>query len=445
MTRQEPTAEMDSHAESIRVVAPLDGDGVRLLISALALRRHWPDSRIQLTIVAPTSRSGFASRLQMLLEPRRVGVEIVLTRPTQFCWQDWRALLSGLAARDDGTVPVLDISAASPETAVRACDDAAFACASGFRVLSYEPRRGNAWMWASPRTRTTAVEQIAIDVGDANHVELGAVSASELLGLFDLHVGAEDPYRLGPAPDGSVGTLLLASAISVLAAFRTDENAYREFRRRLAAALRPGAAGAVLETVGLPATLGKAFDGLVDLGLACRNGEGRVVLRDEPERGAGFFLAGGWLEVLVAEALQRAFGCDRVVQRNAGAAWGDGDPRQVAYAEADAVFVKDNQLFVVSCKNEFVGERIFRHLDRLRALTAEFGEAHVRPVLLSTEPLEDRAILRCRAYEIAVLDGLRLLEALAADTASRSPGRLLRAITDGTAGTPGPGMGGSGQ
>lgn len=95
---------------------------------------------------------------------------------------------------------------------------------------------------------------------------------------------------------------------------------------------------------------------------------------------------------------------------------------------------------VWSVEIDEVVTRILRHLGRLRALATGFGETHVQPVLFSTQPSEERAELRCRAYEIAALDGERLLGILDADVQSRSPGRLLCAITDGNAGAPGPGM-----
>ena len=76
----------------------------------------------------------------------------------------------------------------------------------------------------------------------------------------------------------------------------------------------------------------------------------------------------------------------------------------------DVAFVYHNALYLLSCKNEHLTDRFFPHLDRFRALTAEFGESRTRPVLLSTTELEPRHIRRCDAYEIGQISGRTLLD-----------------------------------
>lgn len=83
---------------------------------------------------------------------------------------------------------------------------------------------------------------------------------------------------------------------------------------------------------------------------------------------------------------------------------------------------------LASCKNDFNEGHIFRHLDRLRAIVAEFGEASVRPVQISTEPLKPLVLDRCAAYEIGTLSGNDLLSRLETDLGSSDrPHRTLNA------------------
>lgn len=95
--------------------------------------------------------------------------------------------------------------------------------------------------------------------------------------------------------------------------------------------------------------------------------------------------------------------------------------------QLDVTFVYDNCLYLLSCKNDAVQERFFPHLDRFRALVAEFGESRTRPVLLSTAPLQRRHLERCASFEIGAISGTALLACLQASLNDR-PDALLRNV-----------------
>jgi len=80
------------------------------------------------------------------------------------------------------------------------------------------------------------------------------------------------------------------------------------------------------------------------------------------------FLLSGWLLELLS--LGRGGGAsEHSVSLNLGRGGAPGSyPR-----ETDVSVVYRNRLHLISCKNEFVGERILQHLDRFRAVAAEFG------------------------------------------------------------------------
>ena len=77
----------------------------------------------------------------------------------------------------------------------------------------------------------------------------------------------------------------------------------------------------------------------------------------------------------------------------------------------------------------------FPHLDRFRALTAEFGESRTRPVLLSTTALEARHVKRCDAYEIGAISGPILLD-LINRSLHDEPDALLRGLLTVSRGAP---------
>lgn len=106
----------------------------------------------------------------------------------------------------------------------------------------------------------------------------------------------------------------------------------------------------------------------------------------------------------------------------------------------DVTFVYHNTLYLVSCKNDHLTDRFFPHLDRFRALTAEFGESRTRPVLLSTTELEKRHIRRCDAYEIGQISGPTLLD-LIDRSLDPEPDALLKGLLTVSRGAPRAGLG----
>jgi hypothetical protein len=137
----------------------------------------------------------------------------------------------------------------------------------------------------------------------------------------------------------------------------------------------------------------------------------------------------------VAEAVRRALP-EHTVQTNCGTTWGR---RRRAEAEMDVAFVYHNALYLLSCKNDHLTDRFFPHLDRFRALTAEFGESRTRPVLLSTTELEKRHVRRCDAYEIGEISGptlLRLIDRSLGD----EPDALLKGLLTVSRGAPRAGL-----
>jgi hypothetical protein len=421
----------------LHVVAPVDADPVALLISTLALQTR--SQRIALDILAPVPLSGVCTRLSRVLSDRGIDTSLQLIKPKDFLRHDLPLVACG--PRCVAEAHAVDVSGATSETALRIHEAAAQVWPAGFQVASYHPLRNSVRIRSNNHPGRADEVLVRVDIGDPRDVATGAVRPEELLELFDVRVVPEDPYGLGDPGRPHSDQRLIDAATGILTAFNEDEPVYREFRRALAAALRTRYADTEIAESVFPAAMQPTVQCLGSLRLVTRNATGYIVLNGPGDRGAGFFLAGGWLEVVVAHVLAHSLPDGRAIVRNAGTAWGGGDVSLTTYAETDATFVYDNHLFVVSCKNEFNEERLFRHLDRLRALVAEFGEAHVRPVLLSTEALSDRAVMRCRAYEITAIAGHELLGVLASDTASRHPKGLLRRLTAGAVGAPSPGLG----
>ena len=107
----------------------------------------------------------------------------------------------------------------------------------------------------------------------------------------------------------------------------------------------------------------------------------------------------------------------------------------------DVAFVYHNAIYLLSCKNDHLTDRFFPHLDRFRALTAEFGESRARPVLLSTADLEPRHVRRCDAYEIGAISGRQLLDLIAKTLRGEEPDALLKGLLTVSRGAPRAGTG----
>jgi hypothetical protein len=265
-----------------------------------------------------------------------------------------------------------------------------------------------------------------LDIGSRASVR-SPITPGDFMAIFGLERALQDPYcgvpldRLVPIADQ-----LLRLAIDA-------PEAYREFRRVLGAArMREDCA---IPRRDVPAALSPLLADLAQLDGWIRGSEEQVVFCGRRDTLAVFFLSGGWLEVVVGEAMRRALP-DHRIQVNCAAAWGR---RQRAEAEMDVAFVYHNALYLLSCKNDHLTDRFFPHLDRFRALTAEFGESRTRPVLLSTTELENRHVRRCDAYEIGQISGRTLLD-LITRSLHDEPDALLKGLLTVSRGAPRAGL-----
>ena len=321
----------------------------------------------------------------------------------------------------DGTAtPLLDVSSASGGTAARA-------------VLAMQ-RSGRPFhmCWFSETSNEVHLssggdpEALAVDIGSKASVR-SAVSPRDFMAVFGLERLREDPYC------GADRDTLVAPASAVLRIAIEHSEAYRHFRQVLAAVRQVRDCLIPAETI--PAAVRPVLDVLASLDGWIRTEDDRIVFCGGSGTPAVFFLSGGWLEVVVAEAIRRALP-DHKVQINCGATWGR---RPRAEAEMDVAFVYHNALYLLSCKNDHLTDRFFPHLDRFRALTAEFGESRTRPVLLSTAELAYRHIRRCDAYEIGQISGRPLLELIDRSLMSE-PDALLKGLLTVSRGAPRAGL-----
>ncbi len=404
----------------------------------------------RLDVLASGARLDVAGRVKKVLHVRGIRVRVAETPG----WHNLRRRESLLrvfleeAACDPTARLVLDVSAAGPEGSLRALDLASQIWRRPFEVASFEAGRGTVCLATVPRATGSEEEQfIALDVGDPMEFHQGQspIGPAEMLSVFGLRLVPEDPYGPFQAPAEDPLSRLVAAARGVLESALADASAYTRFRKELAA-LAHGRGDRrsndlLLPKEVVPAPMADTFRHLADLGLVSARDGNRPswLLRGPQDRCALFFLAGGWLEILTADILSRSFDPPRPVERNAGTVWGHFWKAATTYAGADALFVDKNRLLVVSCKNEFLEDRLLHHLDRFRALAAEYGEALVRPVLLSTRKIETAVESRCRAYEIGHLSGSELLRVLCGDMATSRPRRLLNAIRRVCPGPPMPG------
>jgi hypothetical protein len=265
------------------------------------------------------------------------------------------------------------------------------------------------------------------DVGCRRSVR-SAITPFDFMALFGLERAMEDPYC------GTDRDRLVPLAIQILRLAIDHPHEYRNFRRVLAAAraqvecLIPGSE--------LPAAVHPLVAELASMQGWVRFESSHIVFCGRSDQLGVFFLSGGWLEVAVAEAIRRALP-EHKVQVNCGTTWGRRHRR--AEAEMDVAFIYHNALYLLSCKNDHITDRFFPHLDRFRALTAEFGESRTRPVLLSTAELEPRHIRRCDAYEIGQISGPTLLS-LIDRSLNDEPDALLKGLLTVSRGAPRAGL-----
>ncbi len=412
--------------DSWLVLAPIDRDPVALLGSTLALARQ--ASSVELRVLDLSRREDVVDRMAKLLRTRGIHVSVDHLTPAALDGSDLERQVQALCVPGSAAGKeqrfALDVSAASGELALRSQAGSRSARATAPEILSFRPESGILSITGEGRIAGAAKTCPPFDFGAGPTL----VSALEFLQLYGFRRTRQDPYAALSHSQKSDG-LLSEAAGAILQVFRSDPSEHgtgARFRQMLQLELRAQAHQGRRITVDLvefPRLLAAARL-LEPTGLVHLEG-GRVQLADQPDQGACFFFSGGWLEFATVDALRRALP-DRPVELNLSVDWGD----DASEAENDVVFVAHNRLYIVSCKNEWIEDRIWSHLDRLRALVAEFGETWVRPALFSTKPLSPRARKRAADYEVAVLAGQDLLAALSNPQAGRKNQLLNRLIDD---------------
>jgi hypothetical protein len=254
-----------------------------------------------------------------------------------------------------------------------------------------------------------------------------AIGPRDFMAVFGLERAVEDPYR------GVTRETLAPIAHKLLRVALEHPEDYRQFRQLLGAARLRAESPIAAEAI--PATVASLVQDIAALDGWIRTEGPRLVLCGACDTLGMFFLSGGWLEILVSDAIQRALP-EHYVHINSGLTWGR---KRRAEAEMDVAFIYQNALYLVSCKNDHLTDRFFPHLDRFRALTAEFGESRTRPILLSTSELEPRHIRRCDAYEIGQISGRTVLE-LIERSLNAEPDALLKGVLTVSRGAPRAGM-----
>lgn len=425
-----------------QVVAVVDRDAVAALVGFQAVRATWAPASAGLTIVGAGPRPDVRRRVKALLERRKVDTclhELRAPDDDRFTLALAEACTRALEA-DRERWPVLDISGASPGRAVQAVRVARRCWEGRGSVTAYDAVR-DAVRVLDPRAPGQDPEELRVDLGAP---EGGSVAPDEFFGLFGLRTEEKDPY--GPAVGHDVDRdLLLKVSLGVLRVFRDDQAAYDQFRNVLFDAREQSDEDApvLLPVSAIPARM---LDGLQALDRAALlkvvGPRGNLLeLAGDSGNGASFLLSGGWLEVAATEALQRALP-DRPVSTNVETAWGAGNPWRLPCTEVDVAFLHHNRLHVVSCKNDRNARHLKAEVDTFRGRVAEFGEHWVRPTLLSTLPLPEPVLDRCRAYEIGVLYARPLLDLLHDDLVRGEAGLLLAALGRADRGTPEPGVAG---
>jgi hypothetical protein len=403
-----------SSAGALSLFALVDNSPVLLLPSVLACRERAGD--VLVTLAGPPPSDAALARLVEVLG--RHGIAGVV--------QDRKDTLEAtlgawLEAVPGDITPVLDVSAASGGAAARAV----FALQRSGRPhrLSWFSEANNEVHFSNGESPEAHV----IDIGSRTSVR-SPVSPLDFMAIFGLERTLDDPY----CGAGRERLMPVAAALLRIATEHPDD--YRRFRQVLGAARARTACP--IPTDAIPAPVRPVIDALEGLDGWIRADGDHTILCGARDRLAIFFLSGGWLEIVVAEAIARALP-DHDVQINCGTAWGR---QRRAEAEMDVAFVYHNALYLLSCKNDHLTDRFFPHLDRFRALTAEFGESRTRPVLLSTTELEPRHIRRCDAYEIGAISGTPLLDLLDRSLGDE-PDALLKGLLTVSRGAPRAGMG----
>ena len=367
------------------VLALVDSSPVLLLPSLLACRERSGGMPLQVALAGPVQSDPSMQRLAGVLA--RHGIVATLQERNETL----EATVSAWLDAADGGTPLLDVSSASGGTAARAV----LAADRGGRPCRV--------CWFNESSNEVHVssggvpEAHTIDIGSGASVQ-SPITPRDFMAVFGLERAFEDPYC------GVAEEPLAAAAQDLLAVAMDSPDDYARFRQLLATAR--AAPPCPVPNESIPAVMRPIIERLAGIEGWIKSDGAATIFCGSRDRLALFFLSGGWLEVAVASAIRRALP-DHRVQTNCGMTWGR---RRRAEAEMDVAFVYHNALYLLSCKNEHLTERFFPHLDRFRALTAEFGESRTRPVLLSTTELERRHIRRCDAYEIGEISGRPLLD-----------------------------------
>ena len=393
------------------VLALIDSSPVLLLPSLLATRERSGDAALRISLTGPPQFDASMERLVKVLARHEITATIQGRAETlEATVEAW------LAANGAGT-PQLDVSSASGGAAARAI--LALQRATRDYELCWFAEANNEVHFSSGGGLPEAQ---VIDVGSKRSAK-SAITPFDFMAIFGLERALEDPY-CGLAHDR-----LVPLAAQVLRVALEHPEEYRQLRHLLGAARVRTDCEIATDTI--PTSVRPILVGLAEIDGWIRSHGAHTILCGAGDKQAVFFLSGGWLEVVVAEAVRRALP-DRSVQINCGTTWGS---KRRAEAEMDVAFVYHNALYLLSCKNDHLTDRFFPHLDRFRALTAEFGESRTRPVLLSTTELEKRHVRRCDAYEIGEISGPMLLQ-LIDRSLGDEPDALLKGLLTVSRGAP---------
>jgi len=408
------------------VVTPVEVTPDRLLVSALTVVRAASTAHVlvDLVVFALRNHESACGRIASILQQRGISVQVHLVpHSDKRSW--FERLEPALAVAESETAKCLiDVSCCAVGTAVQL---SAASLAEESAVLC----------WLDPVSQTIVdavgtVHAAAIDIGEAP----SSVEASEFLSVFGFEERPADPYGVGVGQSANLEAVAVSILVSLWGAPETD-GPYTRLRRLL----RPGQSGdrdlsqRRIAAKDFPRELLDVVDRLERVGFVSKEMD-TIVVRGPDDQCGVFLLSGGWLEIVAGMALRAAFPRHQV-KVNLSLHWGPGDH---THAETDLSFVHRNRIHIVSCKNDFVGERLFQHFDRFRAVVAEFGESRVRALLFSTGRLTRQQELRCQSYEIEHRSGQRLLDLLHETVVRRKPDEFRRSVQASANRAPRPGM-----
>lgn len=281
------------------VLALIDTSPVLLLPSILACRERAGDRALHVSLAGPAQFDAAMERLVAVFGRHAITAEV---QPRADTLEATIAAWLGDAA-SDARSPLLDVSSASGGTATRA-------------VLALQ-RDGRRYELCWFVEATNEVHFSSGGLPDAQLVDVGskrsvrsAIGPIDVMAVFGLERAVEDPYC------GLPRQRLAPLAQQLLRVVREHPDEYRQFRQALAPARlqieAPIPAHAIPDAARPLMTAVASLDGWM------REEAGDIILIGPRDQRAVFFLSGGWLEVLVSEAVRRALP-DRGVRRVAHA------------------------------------------------------------------------------------------------------------------------------